>query len=118
MARKDRNFSEQKNSLVYRSGDAFLPQEITNKLSTYIVGDDHTLFYLNYWSIIHFSVGLTLGLVIKNISYGQALIIHLLWESWQLAIGMTKPNSRGFLDAGVDTLLFMLGFWLSKKIQT
>lgn len=105
-----------KDSLAYRSGDAFLPKKVVNMLGTYIVGDDHTLFYLNYWSIIHFSSGLVLGLVIRNISYGQALIIHLLWESWQLAIGMTKKNLRGFLDAGVDTALFMLGVWLSKKV--
>lgn len=46
-----------KDSLAYRSGDAFLPKKVVNMLGTYIVGDDHTLFYLNYWSIIHFSSG-------------------------------------------------------------
>ena len=105
-----------KNSLVYKSGDAFLPKKATRFLGTYIVGNDHSLFYLNLWSIVHFSSGLTLGILIKTMSYSQALMIHVLWECWQLAIGMTKSNPRGFLDAGTDTGLFMLGFWLSRKI--
>lgn len=102
-------------TLIYRSGDAFLPKSIVDFLSIYIVGNDKSLFYLNLWSIVHFTVGVVVGVIFRTMTYRQALVIHLLWELWQMAIGMTKITPRGLLDSGVDTVMFMLGFWLTRK---
>ena len=95
---------------AYKSGDAFLPTTIKLYLYRYIVGNDHTLFYLNYWSVIHFLSGITLAFLTK--SPMTALLVHTLWELWQRAIGMTKWNLRGAIDTVVDTGLFMIGHWL------
>jgi hypothetical protein len=40
-------------SLVYRSGDAFLPARIRQFLRTYLVGGPTSTFYLNYWPASH-----------------------------------------------------------------
>jgi hypothetical protein len=98
------------NEIAYKSGDAFLPTTIKLYLYRYIVGNDHTLFYLNYWSVLHFLSGIAIAFVTK--SPMTALLVHTLWELWQKAIGMTTWNLRGAIDTVVDTGLFMTGLYL------
>ena len=108
-----------KDSLIYRSGDAFIPEPIRSALFTYIVGGPHTLFYINYWSIIHFLSGIIfsfalrqLGIVETKQILGWALLVHTLWEIWQRAIGMTTWDLRGSIDTCVDTILLIGGVWI------
>ena len=44
--------------------------------------------------------------------YVVYLVIHTLWEIWQLSIGMTIPNLRGAIDVLNDTVLGFLGLLL------
>ena len=105
-----------KDSFLYRSGDIWLPKPIVKALDTYIVGDSTTLFYLNYWHINHFLSGVFFALFhvfvyripSPLLSY---LLLHTLWELWQMLIGMTPRNQKGMLDALVDTLIGLLGVW-------
>jgi hypothetical protein len=113
-----------KDSLLYRSGDAFIPEPIRSALFTYIIGGPHTLFYINYWSIIHFISGIVLGAILFALNdkhggsqyYGAGLIIHTLWELWQMLIGMTVYTGAGalrqWIDTIVDTILFMGGMYV------
>ena len=113
-----------KDSLLYRSGDAFAPEHIRKQLFEYIIGGPNTLFYVNYWSIIHLLSGILCGVLIHKLSgysngfnyYGIGIIIHTLWELWQLLIGMSiykgKYALRQWIDTGVDTIMFMGGMFI------
>jgi hypothetical protein len=112
------------NSLLYRSGDAFAPEHIRKKLSEYIVGGPNTLFYLNYWSIIHMLSGILVAAILHKLYgtasgfnyYGIGFIIHTLWETWQMLIGMSIYKGinhlRQWIDTGVDTIMFMGGMFI------
>jgi hypothetical protein len=41
------------------------------------------------------------------------VLVHTLWELWQIAIGMTPLSPRGYLDIVVDTVVGVLGYWLT-----
>jgi hypothetical protein len=112
------------NSLLYRSGDAFAPEHIRKQLFEYIIGGPNTLFYLNYWSIIHMLSGILVAAILHKI-YGTAsgfnyyfagFLIHTLWETWQMLIGMSIYKGvhalRQWIDTGVDTLMFMSGMFI------
>jgi hypothetical protein len=97
-------------SWIYRSGDIFLSPRTRAFLKQYIIGDDHTLFYISYWSILHMISGIVFGLLWPNLLAGFA--VHTLWEAWQILIGMTPiTTARGFIDVNVDTAMFMFGMW-------
>jgi hypothetical protein len=98
-------------SLLYRSGDAFFSERIKRFLGQYIVGDDTTLFYLNLWSINHFLSGVVVGFARIGGPF-FAFVLHTVWEIWQIIIGMTPLNLRGVIDTFVDTIVYMLGFYL------
>lgn len=104
-----------KDSIFYKSGDAFLPPTVVGFLNTYIVGNDTSIYYINYWSIVHMISGMLFYIINGNVC--TAFIIHTLWETWQLAINMTTPGSRGAIDILNDTLFFMLGFYICKKLK-
>ncbi len=105
--------------VLFRSGDIFLPQAPRRWLNRYIVGDETTLFYLNRWSVLHFLSGIFVGYILRGIGvrggvgsntyYIMLLIIHTVWELWQIIINMTQLTLRGFIDIITDTLVFMLG---------
>ena len=101
--------------LLWKSGDAFLPPSLVKFLDTYIVGDEHTLVYINVWSIVHLITGFFIGKVFSTLGYVGALAIHTTWEFWQILIKMTKVNTRGMLDTLMDTAMFMIGFALSRN---
>lgn len=93
--------------IAYDSGDLFLPQKIREFLYTNIIGSDRTLFYISYWSIIHFISGIITWIMIGD--YLKGFLIHTIWEFWQRIIDMTKWDLRGGLDTLMDTILFMIG---------
>lgn len=102
------------NDLIYNSGDIFLPEPIKKILyKTYY---RYKYFYINGWSFLHLFSGMIVGYIYltylpKNMGkyYYKMLIIHTIWELWQLLIGMTKPTKKGFLDILVDTIMFLIG---------
>jgi hypothetical protein len=113
-------------SLMFRSGDAFLPARIRQFLRTYIVGGPTTTFYLNYWSVVHFMSGMLFAAVYHPFLftsmkpttelYLAGFLVHTLWELWQIVIGMSRPflmaGNNNFLDVIIDTILFMAGIRL------
>lgn len=115
--------------IIYSSGDVFLPESVKNLLGTMLykypnVKDDY-VFYIQGWSIVHFVSGiifgymyLKLGGMASNYFY-YALIVHTLWELWQILIGMSKPfnlvGRNSIIDILVDTIMFMFGAFLIKK---
>ena len=114
------NNKTSKSSLSYRSGDAFLPESIRKFLATYIVGNDNTVFYINYWSLFHMTTGIVFGIVLRNVRdpirfYLACLLVHTIWEAWQIHIGMTRfETTRGKIDTINDTIFFLMGASLSK----
>jgi hypothetical protein len=119
-------FKEYKNSLLYQSGDLFLPQKILNFLETPIYGHhEKTTIYLTLWSIMHMISGITTELLLKyyfNIKNFQSrliigVIIHTIWEIWQYIIKMNKPfnltGKNGLIDTITDTIMFLIGMVLT-----
>lgn len=112
--------------IIYRSGDVFLPENVITILATDIIGSSKKTFYISGWSIIHFISGILTGYLYLYFKYDitryalNMLIIHTLWELWQISIGTSKPyklTERGnIIDTIVDTLLFMWGAYITFKI--
>lgn len=102
-----------KDSFIYKSGDIWLPKNIVQFLHTYVVGNDSTLFYINYWHGMHFLSGILFGYFFSFFPLQHPLyaylLLHTLWEIWQLWIGMTRPNLRGIIDILVDTFMGLAG---------
>jgi hypothetical protein len=92
---------------LYRSGDLFLPRKYVDYLDTYIIGDSKSLFYVNYWTILHVLSGVA-GSFFISLEVFHAL--HFIWEMWQIFIGMTPISVRGFIDLFVDTFAAHLGY--------
>lgn len=106
-----------KESLLYQSGDLFLSKDIKKVLYTYLIGNNNSLMYLNGWSVVHFLSGVAVFLLLNYFSvqyiFIAGLIIHTIWEFWQIFIGMTKLNVRGLIDICMDTALFMFGAFIA-----
>lgn len=115
-----------KNSFLYTSGDLFLPSYIKKILETPIYGDyDKTPIYLTLWSIMHLISGILTELLLRyyfNILQFKSrlifgFIIHTLWESWQVIIGMATPlrltGKSGLFDIIIDTIMFLIGMTIT-----
>jgi hypothetical protein len=111
-------------TLLYRSGDAFLPERIRRFLGTFVYGSYQTPVYINYWSFMHAFSGILLALLLLRapqwIPFSQLLnpylygfLVHTVWELWQVAIGMSRPftaqGHNGLTDIVLDTAFFMVG---------
>ncbi len=109
-------------TLVYRSGDLFLPKSVRTFLEYYHIGNDRTVLYVTNWSIVHFLSGILTGYVLIGWNvpyYTTGFIIHTLWEFWQIYIGMTPwKTPRGQMDIFVDTAMFMAGMFLFLRLFT
>jgi hypothetical protein len=106
-----------KDSWLYRSGDIWLPKPVVHGLDKYLVGNDRTLLYINYWHGMHFLSGVLFGLFqVYLVSFQHPFYVyfflHTVWEAWQLTIGMTKQNLRGLLDIAMDTMMGLFGCFL------
>jgi hypothetical protein len=110
-----------KNNLLFRSGDLFLTGKTKEFLDYYHIGNDDSLFYINNWSIVHFLTGILIGGILKMFKKSnyeiiiQSLILHTIWEIWQVFIKNTNIDTlRGKIDIIVDTILFMSGVFVIK----
>jgi len=101
-------------SLIYRSGDAFLPSHIVEFLHTYLLGNDDSVYYINLWSLMHLLSGLLFAYFTSYDIY-VAVGLHTLWEMWQIYIKMTQLDLRGLIDIANDTLFFVLGYLLLRR---
>lgn len=107
-----------KESLVYKSGDIFLPKPVQSFLKQYWIGSDSSVFYITNWTLVHFGSGVLTALLFRSTLTVSALLvlgllIHTLWELWQISIGMTPIGTlRGKVDTIVDTVVYMLGLFL------
>lgn len=98
----------------YASGDLFLPKEVRTILETYIIGNDTSLFYITLWSFMHMLSGFLFRFI--NNSLVNYIIVHTVWEIWQIYIGMTHVDTlRGKIDVVVDTVMGIIGFIFAKK---
>lgn len=116
--------------IIYSSGDVFLPKSVRDFLSIMLfkypnVKDDY-VFYIQVWSIVHLVSGVVFGYLYLKFGgsamnyYYNALIVHTLWELWQIIIGMSKPlmlsGRNSSVDIVVDTVMFMLGAYAIKNV--
>ena len=108
--------------IIYRSGDVFLPKDMRDYLQQYIIGDDTSLFYVSRWTIVHFWTGFIISIILRFLLHSHNIYtltfqIHMLWELWQIIIGMTPwMTLRGIIDITTDTLFYMGGVWLGLHI--
>lgn len=108
------------NSLLYRSGDVFLPKPVRQFLEHYYIGNGKSVFYITNWSFVHLLSGVVTGYILLQFYpdlpyYTTGFVVHTLWEFWQIFIGMTKwKTTRGQIDIFVDTVMFMIGMILMR----
>jgi hypothetical protein len=107
--------------ILFHSGDLFLPKSVKVFLEQYWIGDDTSLFYVTWWTLIHFISGVLTGYFLvfykqATTYYWTGFLIHSIWEAWQM-IGKNTPywTTRGQIDVGVDTAAFMLGMVFYKS---
>jgi hypothetical protein len=111
--------------ILYRSGDVFLPKSIKNLLDTSLYSSKDTSFYINGWTFIHIISGIIVGYIYLHLGYARTdyfytmFIIHTIWETWQIIIGMSKPFSltgdNNRIDIFVDTFAFLYGTYIIKN---
>jgi hypothetical protein len=101
--------------ILFNSGDLFLPKSVKAFLEQYWIGDDTSLFYVTWWTFIHFVSGVLTGYLLfyfksTGTYYWSGFLIHSVWELWQM-IGKNTAywTMRGQIDIGVDTVAFMIG---------
>lgn len=113
-------------SIIYNSGDVFLPTPVKKLLATDLIGSSQRTFYISGWSIMHFLSGLICGILYNRAGilrpekyYLNLFIIHSLWELWQVVIGMSHPlkliGRSNLVDIILDTVFFMFGAYLAKS---
>ena len=108
-----------KQTILYKSGDLFFPSKIKNFLETFIYGSYDNTFYITYWSIMHYISGVICGLFIRD--WKISLVLHAIWELWQIFIGMSKPHKivgkNNIVDIILDTIFFMAGFFTYRMAE-
>ncbi len=114
-------------NIIYNSGDVFLPERVKKLLSTDFIGTSTKTFYVSGWSIVHFINGIILGYLYlyfkgnRKQYFFKMLILHTIWELWQMLIGMSKPymltGRSNLIDTIMDTLFFMLGAFIVKHTR-
>lgn len=112
--------------LMYRSGDIFLPSTIVSYLDKTLLGHSNT-YYVNGWSFLHYLSGVVLGYIYLSLKfpldeyYYKLIIIHTMWELWQMLIGMANPfqwkGGSGLADTILDTFFFMVGTYTIKNVR-
>ena len=112
-------------NLIYNSGDVFLPESIKTILGKDLIGSSKKTFYVSGWSIIHLINGVIFGYLYlyfngdNRFYVFKLLILHTLWELWQMLIGMSKPykltGRSNLIDTIMDTIFFMTGAYLVRK---
>ena len=113
--------------MMFDSGDAFMPFEVKKNLSKDYIGNHKESFYIDKWSIIHLITGCLCGFLFLHFKFNTKfyflilLILHILWELWQIFIGSTKiynlTGKNTLMDSFVDTIMFMIGAYIVYKIK-
>ena len=112
-------------NIIYNSGDVFLPEKVKNILGVDLIGTSKKTFYVSGWSIVHLINGIIIGYIYlyfnrdSRFYFFKMLIIHTMWELWQMLIGMAKPykltGRSNLIDTIMDTLFFMFGAYIVRK---
>lgn len=108
-------------ALLFHSGDLFLPKNVKDFLEQYWIGDDTSLFYISWWTFIHFLSGILTSSLLLEYNYKNVFllgfIIHSIWELWQILGKNTHYwTLRGKIDILTDTVAFMIGMLIYKTI--
>jgi hypothetical protein len=107
--------------VLFRSGDLFLPTSVRGFLETYWIGNDTSIFYISWWTFIHFISGILTGWILSDFTYYYiyGFLIHTIWELWQIIGKNTKYwTTRGQVDVLVDTISYMLGMTTYRAFLT
>ena len=114
--------------VLYNSGDVFLPKPIKEFLDKSLYMTKNHSFYINGWTFVHYFSGVLVGAIYLYFNkpiqsyYIYLLILHTIWELWQVFIGMAKPwkltGHSNLIDSFVDTIVFMLGAYVTFQIYT
>lgn len=112
--------------MLYNSGDFFLPKSIKELLDKSFYMTKNHSFYINGWTFVHYFSGVLVGAIYLYLNkpihsyYIYLLILHTLWELWQVFIGMAKPwkltGHSNLIDTFVDTIVFMLGAYITFQL--
>ena len=112
--------------IIFSSGEILLPDTVNNTLRSNIVGSSKKTIYISVWSIIHIINGILFGYLYLVFKYDMKryvinmLILHTVWEVWQMLIGIAKPykltGPNNLIDTFMDTLLFMVGAYVALKL--
>jgi hypothetical protein len=112
------------NNLLYKSGDIFLTGRIKNFLDTILLGDYESVWYISNWTLMHMISGIIIAFLFEQYKnkYVIGLVIHTIWELWQIYIGMSNAHNRlsgknGLIDTIIDTLFFFLGMIMYDYIK-
>jgi hypothetical protein len=104
-------------SWLRESTAAFLPLSVQTVIDAYIVGDENSTFYLTFWSVMHFAAGAFLAWVAPRATLTNGFVLHSSFELWEWAVGVTPSNARGLLDTFLDTVFFLSGFAVVRKLN-
>lgn len=105
----------------YHSTYLFLPNYLRDRLDVDLIGSNKYTFYISGWSILHFIGGCLIGFLFlyfkwDNFYFLKLLILHILFEAWELFVQTSQPyNLTGdgnLVDTIIDTILFMLGGYI------
>ena len=116
--------------VLFNSGDVFLPKNVRDTLAIilykYPNDEKNYSFYIQGWTFIHFINGIIFGYLYLYLNYNKnnyiinLFILHTLWETWQVFIGMSKPwkitGRNNIIDFIVDTTAFMLGTLIVRNL--
>jgi hypothetical protein len=107
--------------ILFKSGDLFLPTPVRRFLEHYYIGTNTSLIYVSNWSLVHFFSGIMTSFLLLKYSpeknlFITSLIIHTIWELWQILGKNTLiGTTRGQLDVLMDTAFFMGGVWVYQR---
>ena len=112
--------------IIYNSVDFFLLKKVKKILDTDLIGTHKKTFYISGWSIVHMISGIIFGYMYLFFKFDRTsyvlnlFIIHTCWEFFQMIIGISIPyeltGDGNLIDTIIDTILFMLGFYLVRKL--
>ncbi len=112
-----------KNEFLQKMDHAFLPEKYRHRLHKPFLGSRQTV-YFDGWSLVHLTSGLVCGYVYIKMDFNMThyycilLILHIIWEVYQIYIHSSNPYSlkgaNSMTDAFIDTLAFMFGVFLAK----
>lgn len=104
---------EYRKGLGKRISDAFMPKPVKKILYTNIIPVGPA--YINGWSFMHMLSGVIVGMM--KIDWLTALIIHTLWEIFQATIGDNSLDVETLFDVPLDTMFFMMGWWVGRWVD-